>query len=234
MMIEDGELLAWIDGELADSDVARVAAAVAADSALNARVTAHRQLAERLANGFAPLLDTTSVTPRAPTPVVPFAAARASRRLTHRPPVIHWQRYTALAATLMIGIATGILSGRLASPGGVADAQGALVASATLSKVLDEQLSGQPGPTRVTLSFRNHDGEYCRSFAGAALAGIACRDASRWQVRYAAAVPRTIGAYRTAAAGDSALLAASDAMIEGTPLDANGERTAREIGWRKR
>lgn len=233
-MIEDGELLAWIDGELADGDAARVAAAVAADPTLNARAAAHRQLAERLANGFAPLLAMPPITPYDATPVASLAAARASRLLIRRSPTIHWHRHTALAATLMAGIATGVLSGRLVWPSGVVDAQGALVASTTLSTALDEQLSDQRGPIRVTLSFRNHAGEYCRSFAGPALAGIACRDASRWQLRYAAVAPGAIGTYRTAAAGDPALLAATDAMIEGTPLDANGERTARQVGWRRR
>jgi hypothetical protein len=99
-MIEDGELLAWIDGELADGDAARVAVA-AADPTLNARAAAHRQLAERLANWFAPLLATPPITPYDATPVASPAAARASRLLIRLSAAIHWQRHTALAATLM-------------------------------------------------------------------------------------------------------------------------------------
>lgn len=233
-MIDDGELLAWLDGELEDDGAARIAAAVEADPALAARAAAYRRLAERLAAGFAPMLDATAAPARVAAPVAPIADAQAARhaRTTRRPFDSDWQRYAALAATLMVGISTGVLSDRLAAPRGIADAPEALVASAALSTALDEQLSGQPGSIRISLSFRNHAGEYCRSFTGAALAGIACRDASHWQLRYAAAGSGTTAAYRTAAAGDPALLAASDAMIDGVPLDANSERTARQLAWR--
>jgi hypothetical protein len=233
-MIDDGELLAWLDGELEDDDAARIAAAVKADPALAARAAAHRRLVERLTTGFAPMLGAAATPAQVGAPVASLADAQAARhaRTVRRPFDSDWQRYAALAATLMVGLSTGVLSDRLAAPRGIADAPEALVASAALSTALDEQLSGQPGPVRISLSFRNHAGEYCRSFTGAALAGIACRDASRWQLRYAAAVSGTTAAYRTAAAGDQALLTASDAMIDGVPLDANGERTARQLAWR--
>jgi hypothetical protein len=236
-MIDDGELLAWLDGELENDDATRIAAAVDADPVLAARAAAHRRLAERLATGFAPMLDAAAAPAEVGAPVAPvasFADAQAARRArtVRRPFDSDWQRYAALAATLMVGLSTGVLSDRLAAPRGIADVPEALVASATLSTALDQQLSDQPGSIRISLSFRNHVGEYCRSFTGAALAGIACRDASRWQLRYAAVVSGTTVAYRAAAAGDPALLAASDAMIDGVPLDAKGELTARQLAWR--
>lgn len=249
-MIHDSELVAWIDGELDAGDAARVAAAVAADPMLAKHAEAHRRLAARLASGFTPLL-ATSATPSTEIPtastletpaasalretnVVSLAEAR-SARVVRMTAFTGWQRYAALAATLVVGVTTGLLAGgRLSAPRGIVDAPGAMVASGALATALDQQLSGQPGAVRISLSFRDHTGMYCRSFTGAAVAGIACRDASHWQVRYAAAQIGVTAAYRTAAAGDLGLLAASDAMIDGTPLDADGERAARGAGWRRR
>ena len=249
-MIDDAELVAWIDGELDASDAARVAAAVAADPVLAKHADAHRRLAGRLASGFAPLLEMPATpvakipaaaaleTPAASTleqmNVVSLAEARATRVV--RSTASNDRRsYAALAATLVAGLTTGLLAGGpLSAPRGIADAPGAMVASGALAAALDQQLSGQPGAVRISLSFRDHGGAYCRSFAGAAVAGIACRDTSRWQVRYAAAQSGATAAYRTAAAGDAGLLAASDAMIDGAPLNADGEQAARGTGWRRR
>ena len=237
-MIDDTKLLAWIDGELPAPEAARVAAAVAADEALAARAEAHRGLARRLSAGFAPLLDafeSGAAQGEASANVISLADARtartaagAARSASGASPENRWLLFTALAATLVIGVVAGSQSG---GPHGVADAPGALVASASLSGALDRQLAGRPGPIRVSLSFRDRAGDYCRSFTGSALAGIACRDETGWRLRYAAAASELVGAYRTAAAGDPALLAAADAMISGKPLNAEGERMAQSKGW---
>lgn len=55
--IEQHELQAWIDGELAPPDAARVEAAIAADPELAARAASARRLRERLRAGFDPVLD---------------------------------------------------------------------------------------------------------------------------------------------------------------------------------
>ncbi|MFC0677416.1 hypothetical protein ACFFGH_06055 [Lysobacter korlensis] len=55
--IDEHELQAWIDGELAPSDAARVAAAVAADPVLAAQASRERRLRERLRAEFDPVLD---------------------------------------------------------------------------------------------------------------------------------------------------------------------------------
>ena len=218
-MIDDDELLAWLDGELDGSDAARVAAAVAANPALTARADAHRRVTQRLSAGFAPLIG--SPAPHSAT-VVSLAQARSARRR----PANDWRRYAAIAATLVVGVLTGMQFG-----GGVGDTQDALVASNELSHALETQLSGQAGAIRVSLSFRDRKGSYCRSFSGRALAGIACRDDETWRLRFAAAAQGATGAYRTASGGGAALAEAVEAMIDGAPLDAKQEARARAADW---
>src|SRR3546814_9619504 len=113
---------------------------------------------------------------------------------------------------------------------GVVDANGALVASGTLAEALDTQLaSNQPADAavRIGLSFRDGTGRYCRSFEGDGLAGIGCREGSRWTLERTLR-GETRPAYRQAASGD--LDADAAAMMAGAPLDAATERGPRDKG----
>src|SRR3546814_19947931 len=80
----------------------------------------------------------------------------------------------------------------------------------------------------IGLSFRDGTGRYCRSFEGDGLAGIGCREGSRWTLERTLR-GETRPAYRQAASGDLAADAA--AMMAGAPLDAAAERVARDKGW---
>jgi anti-sigma factor RsiW len=57
MNITDETLAAYADGELERGEAAQVAAAVAADPALAAKIEAHRALRSRLAAHYAPLAE---------------------------------------------------------------------------------------------------------------------------------------------------------------------------------
>src|SRR3546814_1592556 len=86
-----------------------------------------------------------------------------------------------ISASLVLGLTIGLRPWMPAA--GVVDANGALVASGTLAEALDTQLaSNQPADAavRIGLSFRDGTGRYCRSFEGDGLAGIGCREGSRW------------------------------------------------------
>jgi hypothetical protein len=106
-----------------------------------------------------------------------------------------------------------------------------LVASADLAKTLDGSVSGAAGDTRVLISFKDQGGRFCRGFETGALAGIACRDGSRWRLdRTEAAGPDQSTQYRQA--GSAHIMAAAQDMAAGTPLDAAQERAAIQNGWR--
>ena len=237
MTIDEGMLMAWIDGELDSKAAAEVAAAVAGDPVLAARVQAQRALAARLDAGFAAIL--AEPVPRAilaatkppVAEIIDFAASRAKRDAGAPTTNGRPAQWMALAATLVIGIVIGRGTG-FGVPPVIVEKGGVLVASGLLAKALDVQLASAPGdgPTRVMLSFKAKDGRYCRSWALAEQEGVACRTDDNWRI--AAIVSATPeGNYRMAG-GDTALMASVDAMIAREPLDADEERAAKARGWR--
>ena len=226
--MDEARIIAWIDGELEGDLAAEVAAAVAADPALAAKAEAHRRMRARFAAAFDPIAAVPVAPPERPAaPVVSLAAVRAARAVG-APKRRSWAMPGAIAASLLVGA----LLGHQGSPGGgIADRAGTLALSPAVAHALDGQLAGEAGPVRVALSFRDHQGDYCRSFAGQHLAGVACRTGSGWQLRYAAPGVPGQADYRMAGS-DAASAGAIAAMIEGDPLDAAQERAARTTGWR--
>ena len=86
-------------------------------------------------------------------------------------------------------------------------------------------------PTRA-LTFRDASGKWCRSFDGAAGAGLACRDEEQWKVRALFPQAAQGGDYRMAAGVDPRLAAVIDEAMTGDAADAAAERQARDSGWR--
>lgn len=222
------QIAAFADGQLEGAELERIAAAIAADPALEKQVAAHRALARRLGAHFAPIAaepvpDHLAALLKAPQDnVASLADARARRK---GPPRWAWLAGPALAASLVLALTL-----RPASDAGYADAQ--------LASALDSQLvAGQQAdaPVRVLLSFRDAGGAYCRAFERAASAAIACRDAQGWQLRNHSAASSggaPAGEYRQAgSAGD--VLAAAQAMAAGPALTAEEELAARRNGWRE-
>jgi hypothetical protein len=234
--IDSETLMAYADGELSPIDAKRVERAIADDPKLKAQVDDHRRLRAMLANGFAavaqaPVPDrlTRLLTP---SPVADLAAARArrARGFGWR----NWGTGIAIAASLVGGVLVGQ---RLDGNNAPVRARGdALVASAGLAQALDTQLaSAQPagGAVRMLVTFRDQSGTICRSFTGAALSGIACRDGGDWRLRETrAGSAEASTAYRQAGSGDARLMADAQAMMAGDPFDAAGEAQARARGWR--
>ena len=221
------QIAAFADGQLEGAELERIAAAVAADPALEKQVAAHRALAQRLGAHFAPVAaepvpDHLAALLKAPQDnVASLADARARRK---GPPRWAWLAGPALAASLVLALTL-----RPAGDAGYADAQ--------LASALDSQLvAGQQAdaPVRVLLSFRDSGGAYCRAYERAASAAIACRDAQGWQLRNhssASSGGAPAGEYRQAgSAGD--VLAAAQAMAAGPALSAEEELAARRNGWR--
>lgn len=233
MAIDDDMLMAFVDGELDEVNRARVERAMAEDPALKARLEQQRRLRATLAAHYGPveeeevperfraLLETNVVAFPAPTP-------KPARPL--------WQTLTALAATLVLGLAIGrtLLAPGASGPFAVQD--GVMVARGELASALDTQLASaqaQDAPTRIGVSFTNADGRACRTFDSAAAAGVACRGDAGWQVMMTAAgAGRQQSDYRQAGSGNALVQQAAQTMMAGEPYDEAAERRARDSGWR--
>jgi len=226
MSVTPEELAAFADGELGAPRAAEVAAAVAADPALEVQVRAHRALRQRLGAHFAPLLEAPLparlTQPLQPSPVLDFSAARQKRRAGNLARWA-WIAGPALAASLALAV--------LLPRGTDAD-----YASGALAEALDGQLVATQtaaAPTRILLSFRDRSGAICRAFAGEADTGIACRDADGWRlIMTGGGSAAQQGEYRMAGSAAERALERAQAMAVGPALDAREERAALARGWR--
>jgi len=229
MTIDAATRMAYVDGELDEIARRRVERAMAEDPALAEAVARDRRLRATLQDRFAPYAEQ-PVPDRFKAlldpPAVPIATARRRARALPRP----WIQAAALAATLVFGVVIG----QQLDTGPVATRGGALVAQGRLAAALDTQLAAtQPSDAavRIGLTFRARSGRICRTFAGPALQGLACRDDGGWALVNTARGERET-AYRQASSGDPGILAAAQAMMAGGPFDAAAEAEARAHGWR--
>lgn len=218
MKDRDLMIAAYVDGELDADARARFEADMAGDRGLADAVTAQRRLRDRLAAAYGPVL-------AEPVPLNLMMAAEAAN---DRPsPRFGLWRWGAVAASLV----AGVLLGRMAPP-----SPDPLAVRGELAQALDRQLAADAGPIRVGFSFQANDGRYCRTFQSARdhLAGLACRDEARWQVRTVTTWAPAATDYRTAGAETPPeILAAVDALIAGEPLGPAAEHAARQRGWKK-
>lgn len=230
MSISKEDIAAFADGELTGAREAEMAAAIAADSRLQRQVEAHRALKARLSGHFAPIAEepvpealAAMLAPK-PAEIVDFAAAREKREARRTLPRWSWIAGPAIAASLALAV---FLPGD-GAPDGYADSR---LAGVLDSQLVAEQQSG--ADTRILLSFRDSDGDFCRAFTGSGGSGIACRDGDGWKLE--ALGEGSDGAatdYRMAGANEGDILARAQQMAEGPALDAMAEQEARANGWR--
>lgn len=243
------ELIALADGELDAERAATVRAAVDADPALAARVETHRRLRARVAAAYAPIasepapdrLAALLAEPRPAAEVVDLVARRrAAKPAPTTPSRFGSPRVWALAAAGVAAVV--LLAPWLGSFGGGGDLltvrDGAVAPAAPLRRALDRTPGGETaGPVRIGFSFRTADGLYCRTFAASGrrvVSGLACRESGGWRLRTFSDAPASAAReLRTASAELSpAVLAATDALIEGEALDRSTEAAALARGWR--
>ena len=247
MKITEEMLVAFADGELDAKDREAVMRAVAADPDLRQKLAAHQRLRETLSSRFAGVAEE-------PVPerlravlverqesgndnVVSLAAVRAGRKeraeqAPRRRWLPAWGNLVAIAATLVLGLAIGRTMND-GSPVGVSGP--AMIARGELAKTLDRQLASAQGDgeeMRIGLTFRNKDGEICRTFDGKAMAGLACRGGAEWRLQQLLPGSAAPSSYRQASAGDPRLAASVQDMIAGAPFDAKAEKDARSEGWK--
>lgn len=242
MKLSDEMLMAYADGELDSAARAEIEAAMARDPEVAGAVERHRAAAARIRGAYDGVLAepvperlAALVSGTGDAAVVDLAARRGVRRLEAGPGRL--PAWAAMAASLAVGLFVGMLVMREpATP--YAGENGVLVARGELDTALGSQLastSADGSRVRVGFSFRNHDGDYCRTFhlqRDASLAGLACRSGENWQLQVLAAAPPHEGGLQPAAAMPIAVLRAVDAAIEGDPLDAAAEAAARDADWR--
>lgn len=229
--IAQHELMAYIDGELAPDDAARVEAAMASDPALAAQVERGRRLRAQLRSAFDPVLDE-PVPARfaallrgdagaagershdAATADAMHAGATDARTASNvrplptraeRAPRARWHAPVyALAASLAV-LAVSLW---LRPAGGPVQMQGGeFVARGDLARGLDNALASEPAANAalsIGLSFRDGEGRVCRSFVqrtGPGIAGLACRDDGRWTLPVLSRAGDAGGELRQAASG---------------------------------
>lgn len=235
-------MMAFVDGELTPEEERRVAAEIAANSALAAYVEQQRALRARLSADFAPVL-------AAPVPEQ-FEHMILNAPRQAKMPQKPFQWLFARADSLRVGIPLAAAAAGIAigigitswfSTGGIIEnTGGSRVARGDLAAALSTQLAAdqpQASDVRVTVSFVNHDGDFCRSFqtseARSAMAGIACRQQGEWRiVATAATQPVNQSEFRQAAAAmPENLRQTIGDMISGQPLNATAERAARARNW---
>jgi hypothetical protein len=235
MTLTSETLMAYIDGELADEEARRVEAEIAARPELKAYVEQQRVLARALHDSFDEVLHAPLPGALLNTVKRPSSRWRTLREtlasLTPRRTIL-WSGVPA-AAALMLGVLIGM---RFETGDDIVSVGGALTARGSLAQALSHELASQPATqVAIGISFRDKSGRYCRSFQTASTAGVACNDAGSWRI---AAVVHNVpeasaGAYQPAGSTMPDLVRnAVGNMIVGAPLDAAGERKARDAGWR--
>lgn len=248
LTFDDETVAAYVDGALDPATRALLETTASTDADLAARLKAQQALKALLTGQYGPIADEplperllAAIQGGAPASAEVVDLADRRRPAAHAQPVKRSLRLPIWAGMVACLVA-GLTIGRMALPASIGlngDAEHTLVASGPLARALDGQAAGDmSGPIRIGLSFRDHGGVYCRTFqpnGREGLAGLACRDAGAWRLRVVSPITaETSAAYRTAGSETPpAVLSAVDALIEGAPLDAQGEAEALARRWRR-
>jgi hypothetical protein len=249
-IIEDRDIQAFIDGELAPDEAARIRAAIADDVLVAARVERERRLRASIRGAFDPVLheavpDRLQALLRASVPddletSAPTRGVDAPTVIALRRPEPKLRGWRAPAYALAASLAVLAVSMWLRPDRGDLQMQPAgLLAGGELERALDRSLASvgeADGSVAIGLTFRDSDGRICRSFArrsAPSLAGLACREGGQWQLAMLSdAGAAGEGDVRQAAAAiPPELQAAIDERLAGEVFDAQQERAAREAGW---
>ena len=246
MTLPDEVLMAYADDELDARARAAVEAAMAADPEIARRIAQHKALRSRVHSAFDKILDE-PVPARLLRVVRSEPSGSGTNKVVQlrRRPVRRWAwpQWTAMAASLIVGVIAGRLALVRWGTGPISMRGGQVLASGALADALSHQLAADQSaaaPVRIGVSFRAKSGEYCRTFTlrqTTTLGGLACRAADGWQVRVLAGTESPGGGpgpYRQAASSmPPAVITAVGDLMTGEPLDARAEAAARGQNWQR-
>lgn len=250
MQFSDEILMAYADGEV-DADLRRqIEAAMAIDPSIAERIARHRNLRADLGAAFNGVLDepipaqllNAAAAPPAATKsatVTDLNAARAAKQRAANPKRRwSWPEWTAIAASLIIGILAGRSALQPSQSDMFATNADGIVARGDLSAALTDQVGVAPkdANVRIGLTFQDKGGQYCRTFATDSAAGFACREANAWKVRALSegAAGERGGEYRMAGTVlPPAIVTAVENSMAGEALDREQEQAARARDWKK-
>jgi hypothetical protein len=247
MKVSDETLMKYADGELAPEERASVEAALATDPESAARVARLRAQREKLARAFGGVMQEAvperllSVARTAPVTAASVTGLEEARARKAERARARWSapQWSAVAASLFVGLLVGYFALRSGEESLIVQGELGLVAQGDLSRALTQSLPGDPATRSVTVgfSYRTRNGELCRAFSlsrETPVAGIACRAGEAWRIEALAhGEPGADSEYRLAGSALPALiLQAVESDIEGEPLDAGEEASARSRGWR--
>lgn len=148
-----------------------------------------------------------------------------------------WRRWPGAPWLIVAAcIAAALIIGRVTAPGPgpfVLRDEG-IYARGKLAHVLSTQLAAAQSPnleTRIGQSFRTREGGFCRTFIyNRTVSGLACKEERGWNVRVTSQESDPRAAYAQPAA--PAVLETLQSLIDGDPLDAEGEAEAQRADWR--
>ena len=110
---------------------------------------------------------------------------------------------------------------------------GARVGRVSLS--LDARSAAIPDQAKALASagsFEGEGGELCRAYRSGDTGGIACRDATGWDIQREFALDGAQTTEFRQAGSEGDVMAAAQAMAAGDALDAEAEAEAKANGWR--
>ena len=243
MKFSEETLMAYADGELDAETRAAIEREMAADPDIARRVAQHLLLAKEIGAAFDPVLRETvpdrlkdALTAGAGN-VIDLAKPRAAMPAR----TWSWPQWSAIAASLVVGIMVGRIFLADQSPSQLAMDSGGFVARGALEQALSTQLaSTQAGdaPIRIGISFRSKSGSYCRTFSLVnGWAGLGCKAGSGWHLEAVARAPTSAhasGGYRMAADEvPAAVMREVEERIAGSALNAREEEAALRNAWRQ-
>ena len=244
MTPSDETLMAYVDGELDEHARVAVEAAMLANPDVAARVARQQSLRKRVRLAFERVVEepvperllSAAATPPLRTGKVIPLRRKEIRRWS-------WPEWGSMAACLTAGVVLTLLFGRFSGVEPIMSRDGSLLASGALAQALSAQLASTPAasaaPVHIGVSFRDKNGNYCRTFAlqqAGPLAGLACHNGDRWRLevlaRSAEGAESGAASYRPAASSmPKAVLQSVEDRIAGEPLDARAEAAAQADGW---
>jgi hypothetical protein len=241
----DEQLSAFLDGELPQQETDELAKALESDTQLAARM-------ERLESANTAYLNVVGeIDKRPPSPGLKAAmnTPPAAQVIPLRRPSVaaFVTEHRAVAAARVCAVAVASVMSTSMAPGSAdplaTDAEGYIVASSPLHRVLETGRTGDGAPVTdgatatPRLTFASVDGGFCRQFdlttATSAASAIACRDDGGWRPQVVAyGLTKSSGDYRTASAERSpALEAFMDEHMDGAPVNAKEEALLLQSGW---